>query len=42
MRSSEFFMVLAAIYLAPDMAPRTRKLIGLAFVAVALFVELLN
>jgi len=40
MRSSEFFIILATIYLAPDMEPRTRKRIGLAFVAVALFVEL--
>jgi hypothetical protein len=35
-------MVLAAIYLAPDMAPMTRKRIGLAFVAVALVVELVS
>ena len=42
MRTSEFFIILATIYLSQDMQPRTRALIGLLFLGLAAIIELFN
>jgi hypothetical protein len=42
MRTSEFFIILATIYLSQDMQPRVRALIGLLFLGIAAIIELFN